>query len=112
MIALRPALKDYLTMRRALGYKLQRTEKLLADFIGFVDASASERVTTDLAIAWATLPAQGAMNWWAGRLTVVRRFATSPSCSQLLGASFLSTIIRWCGRASGKCSSVRFIRLW
>ena len=76
MIALRPALKDYLTMRRALGYKLLRTEKLLADFIGFVEASASERVTIDLAIAWATLPAQGAMNWWAGRLTVVRRFAT------------------------------------
>ena len=36
MIALRPALKDYLSMRRALGYKLQRTEKLLADFLGFV----------------------------------------------------------------------------
>ena len=71
MIALRPALKDYLTMRRALGYKLQRTEKLLVDFIGFVEASASERVTIDLALAWATLPAQGAMNWWAGRLTVV-----------------------------------------
>ncbi|HLZ25010.1 MAG TPA: tyrosine-type recombinase/integrase [Ktedonobacterales bacterium] len=76
MIALRPALKDYLSMRRALGYKLQRTEKLLADFIGFVEASASERVTIDLAIAWATLPTKGAMNWWAGRLTVVRRFAT------------------------------------
>jgi integrase/recombinase XerD len=76
MIALRPALKDYLTMRRALGYKLQRTEKLLGAFIGFVEASASERVTIDLALAWATLPAQGAMNWWAGRLTVVRGFAT------------------------------------
>jgi hypothetical protein len=37
MITLRPALQDYLTMRRALGYKLQRTEKLLADFIGFVE---------------------------------------------------------------------------
>jgi integrase len=76
MIPLRPALKEYLTMRRALGYKLQRTEKLLADFIGFVEASAIDRVTIDLAIAWATLPAQGAMSWWAARLTVVRRFAT------------------------------------
>jgi integrase len=76
MITLRPALQDYLTMRRALGYKLQRTEKLLADFIGFVETSASERVTIDLVVAWATLPADGAMSWWAARLTVVRRFAT------------------------------------
>jgi len=76
MIPLRPALKDYLTMRRALGYKLQRTEKLLADFISFVEASATDRVTIDLALAWATHPAQGAMSWWAARLTVVRRFAT------------------------------------
>jgi len=76
MIALRPALKDYLTMRRALGYKLRRTEKLLAQFIGFVEGSASGRVTIDVALAWATLPTQGAMNWWAGRLTVVRGFAT------------------------------------
>jgi integrase/recombinase XerD len=75
MIPLRPVLHDYLIMRRALGYKLQRTEKLLAQFIGFVEASGSERITIDLALAWATLPAQGAMNWWSGRLTVVRGFA-------------------------------------
>jgi integrase len=76
MIALRPALTDYLTMRRALGYKLQRAEKLLTQFIEFVEARGSERVTPDLALAWATLPAQGAMEWWSGRLTVVRGFAT------------------------------------
>lgn len=76
MIPLRPVLHDYLIMRRALGYKLQRTEKLLAQFIGFVEASGSERITIDLALAWATLPAQGAMNWWSGRLTVVRGFAS------------------------------------
>ncbi len=76
MTALRPALNDYLTMRRALGYKLQRAEKLLAQFIGFVEASGSERITIDLALAWATLPAQGAMDWWSGRLTVIRAFAS------------------------------------
>ena len=76
MIALRLALNDYLTMRRALGYKLQRAEKLLVQFVGFVEASGSERITSDLALAWATLPAQGAMDWWAGRLTIVRGFAS------------------------------------
>jgi len=76
MIALRAALNDYLTMRRALGYKLGRAEKLLAQFIAFVEANGSERITVDLALAWATLPAQGAMDWWSGRLTVVRAFAS------------------------------------
>ena len=36
MNALRPALADYLTMRRALGYQLARTEKLLEQFIDFL----------------------------------------------------------------------------
>jgi integrase len=74
MIALRAALNDYLTMRRALGYKLRRAEKLLAQFVAFVEANGSERITVDLALAWATLPAQGAMDWWSARLTVVRGF--------------------------------------
>jgi integrase len=76
MIALQPALNDYLTMRRALGYKLQRAEKLLTQFIGFVEASGTERITTDVALAWATLPAQATMDWWSGRLTVVRSFTS------------------------------------
>jgi integrase len=76
MIPLRPALEDYLAMRRALGYKLQRAEKLLADFIGYMEAAGANRVTTDLAVGWATLPVKGAVSWWSGRLTVVRGFAT------------------------------------
>jgi integrase/recombinase XerD len=76
MIDLRPALNDYLTMRRALGYKLGRTEKLLADFIGFVEATAADHMTIDLALAWATRPVKGDVSWWSGRLSVVRGFAT------------------------------------
>jgi len=76
MTALRPALADYLTMRRALGYKLERTEKLLADFIRYIEAIPAPRITIDVAVAWATLPAGAGMNWWAGRLSVVRGFAT------------------------------------
>jgi integrase len=76
MIDLRPALNDYLTMRRALGYQLGRTEKLLADFIGFVEATAADHMTIDLALAWATRPVKGDVSWWSGRLSVVRGFAT------------------------------------
>ncbi len=75
MIPLRPALADYLAVRRALGYKLQRTEKLLHQFIDYLQAGGTDRVTVDAALAWATLPAEGDVNWWAGRLTVVRGFA-------------------------------------
>src|SRR5262245_29718524 len=85
MIPLRQALNDYLTMRRALGYKLQRAEKLLTQFIEFVEGSGSERLTTNLALAWATLPAQGATDWWSARLTVVRglRHTSAPLTRRL-----------------------------
>ena len=75
MIPLRPALKDYLTMRRALGYKLRRTEKLLGQFITYVEATSTELVSIDVAVAWATLPVGGDEGWWAARLSVVRSFA-------------------------------------
>ena len=46
-------------MRRALGYKLRRTEKLLAQLIAYVETSGTARSTIDAAVAWATLPAKG-----------------------------------------------------
>lgn len=75
MINLRIALHDYLTMRRALGYKLTRTEKLLSDFIAFLEAADEDCPTVDLALSWATRPVDGSWRWWSGRLTAVRGFA-------------------------------------
>ena len=37
MSALRQALTEYLAMRRALGYKLDKTERLLGQFVSFVE---------------------------------------------------------------------------
>ena len=37
MSALRQALTEYLAMRRALGYKLDRAERLLGQFVSFVE---------------------------------------------------------------------------
>jgi integrase len=73
---LRPALADYLTMRRALGYRLARPEKLLNQFLDYLDDVGADTVTVELALSWARLPASGAVNWWAHRLSVVRGFAT------------------------------------
>lgn len=75
MSALRRDLDNYLAIRRALGFKLERAGLLLADFVGYLEANRVDTITTDAALAWATLPPNGASGWWAQRLSVVRGFA-------------------------------------
>lgn len=76
MSPLRQALADYLQIRRALGYKLERAEKLLSQYLEYLDALGAETVTIENAVAWATLPAAGKTgHWWAFRLSAVRGFA-------------------------------------
>lgn len=67
--------KQYLLMRRSMGYKLQQHGQLLLDFVRFLDAAGAPHLTTAHALAWAALPADGAPEWWHGRLGVVRAFA-------------------------------------
>jgi integrase/recombinase XerD len=71
---LRQALAGYLTVRRALGYKLARPEKLLGQFIGYLEAAGATTITVEHALAWATLPA-GDASWHASRMSAVRGFA-------------------------------------
>jgi integrase len=75
MSALRRDLDDYLLIRRALGFKLERAGLLLADFVAHLEANETDTITTDAALAWATRPPTGASTWWAQRLSVVRAFA-------------------------------------
>lgn len=74
MSSLRLAVGDYLAMRRALGFKLDREEKLLPRFADFIADRGEQHVTVDAAVAWATLPAASA-GWWASRLQIARGFA-------------------------------------
>jgi hypothetical protein len=68
MSPLRQALADYLRIRRALGYKLERAEKLLVQYLEYLDALGVETVTIENAVSWATLPAAGKNgHWWAFR---------------------------------------------
>jgi hypothetical protein len=69
MSQLRDALDNYLAIRRALGYKLERPGLLLADFVAHLEAKGSDTITTDAALTWATLPPNGASDWWAQRLS-------------------------------------------
>jgi len=75
MSALSRHLEDYLRLRRALGFKLEREGQLLAQFVNYVDASGSSTLTSEVAIKWAQQPVTAQSNQWAKRLGVVRKFA-------------------------------------
>ena len=76
MTALEQQAADYLRIRRALGFKLERAEKLLAQYLAYLDMAGQDHVTVENALAWARLPAAGTSgSWWAFRLSVVRCLA-------------------------------------
>jgi integrase/recombinase XerD len=76
MSELRQAVSDYLAMRRALGFSLVREGRWLTDFAGHLEQAGSARITTELAVTWATRTrADVDPAWWNHRLAVVRAFA-------------------------------------
>ena len=75
MSPLGQALADYLRIRRALGFKLDQAERLLAQFIAYLHDHHAEVPTIEDALAWARLPTAATPRWWAQRLTTVRGFA-------------------------------------
>jgi integrase len=75
MTMLRAALADYLAVRRAMGFRLERAEKLLGQFVSYLDARHAGTVTIDHATAWVSLPAQASAGWLALRMQAVRGFA-------------------------------------
>lgn len=74
MTALRRQLGDYLVLRRHLGFKLERAEKLLGQFVEFCEEADVEVVTVEVALAWATSPPDCSAMWGSDRLRVVRGF--------------------------------------
>ena len=75
MISLREHVDDYLRLRRALGYKLERHGRLLPQLVAYLEAAGAGTITSDLAIAWARLPAHAHPRYWAARLAIARGFA-------------------------------------
>lgn len=74
MTDLSAAAHDYLTVRRQLGFELKQPGRTLEDFVEFMDRAGVERVTTELAVMWAT-SVQAHPHRWRRRLGVVRGFA-------------------------------------
>jgi len=75
MSGLQAHVDDYLRLRRALGFKLKEDERVLGQFVGYLETAGAETVSSELAVRWARLPAGVHPNHWAKRLRVARGFA-------------------------------------
>ncbi len=75
MSELQTALEEYLAVRRALGFKLRIPGSLLQKFVLFVEREGGSTITRELALRWATQPADAQPATWAWRLSMVRGFA-------------------------------------
>ena len=69
------AAADYLTLRRALRFKLYHETWWLPDFVAYLTSHGSSTITTELALRWAQQPAEADPSWWAMKLGAIRRFA-------------------------------------
>lgn len=52
MKSLRDDVVDYLELRRSLGFKLKTDERLLGQFLDFMQRRRATRITSKLALAW------------------------------------------------------------
>lgn len=75
MSRLEEHLGNYLRLRRALGYRLEREERWLGQLIEYLQAAGSDNLTSDLAISWARRPATAQPRYWSQRLGCARKFA-------------------------------------
>lgn len=75
MSALDVAVGDYLRLRRAMGFKLERAEKLLGQFLTFLHERDEPVITLDLAMTWARRPDGASPRWVDQRLGTLRCFA-------------------------------------
>jgi integrase/recombinase XerD len=75
MSNLRHSLIDYLNMRRALGYKMDKAARLLGQFVAFAEDRGETHVRIETALAWADLPSGADVIWTSRRLADVRLFA-------------------------------------
>ena len=75
MSRIQQAVTDYLELRRALGFELEREGTLLPEFAALVDAEGHGHISSNLALRWATQEFRASQRWGAKRLSMVRLFA-------------------------------------
>ena len=75
MNTMRSMLNDYLTTRRALGFKLRSEGTGLMAFVSYMQTHGLDHITTEMALKWALLPASVQSAQHARRLGFIRGFA-------------------------------------
>jgi integrase/recombinase XerD len=75
MKSFQQAVRDYLSLRRSLGFKLKTHEVYLREFISFLKKKRASRISIQLALQFATRRQDQPSAGWAARLRVVRGFA-------------------------------------
>lgn len=74
MSGLGQAVDEYLAIRRTMGFKLQDYDRLLGDFVDYLERCGAGTITIQAAVSWATAPAVS-QSYQADRLCAVRGFA-------------------------------------
>jgi integrase len=80
MTALHYAAEEYVALRRAGGYSLQRHDIILADFADYMELLGETEVTTAACLGWAASNPASSRSAIAARLSVVRRFCLYLRC--------------------------------
>lgn len=75
MNTLRKDASEYLALRRSLGFKLRRHAVYLEEYLTFMRCQRANRITTDLALQFATRASHCGAKTQSDRLSVVRGFA-------------------------------------
>jgi integrase/recombinase XerD len=73
--SLHTSVRDYLTMRRALGFKLQRHEAHLWDFVAFMQRHRARRITGKWMVRWVRENPSTDPSYQGLRFAAVRSFA-------------------------------------
>ena len=75
MKAFKNHLRDYLELRRGLGFELERVESRLRNFIAFMETKRARQITTALALEFAMRADHRSAATQAGCLSAIRGFA-------------------------------------
>jgi integrase len=75
MSTMRQAAEEYVALRRAMGFKLNKPGRLVLQFANHLDRLGVAQLTIETALAWARQPTHADPSWWAYRLSAVRGFA-------------------------------------
>jgi integrase/recombinase XerD len=75
MTGLRGQVRDYLALRRAMGFKMEKYGLLLDSLACHLEAAGLTTVTVQAAAEWAMLPRDVQPDRWKQRLDAARGFA-------------------------------------